>query len=48
MNIFLDEITFDEPTWVIIADGYLYMAPTIEELKRIIDEEWMHDKHLVG
>lgn len=38
----------EEPSWVIINDGYLYIADTLRSVILVAMTEWKDDKHLVG
>ena len=38
----------EEPVWICIHDGYMYIADTLFELVKILNSEWEHDKHIVG
>ena len=38
----------DGPIWVCNCEGYLYTADTLEELVALLNNEWKHDRHLVG
>jgi hypothetical protein len=50
MRIFQDKLRVisERDIWVCICEGYLYVADTLEDLIRVLNSEWKHDKHLVG
>lgn len=50
MHIYKEKagVISEGPVWVCIHDGYLYTADTLEGLIKVLNEEWEHDKYLVG
>ena len=50
MNIFLEKagVISQEEVWVCIHQCWFYTADTLEELSKVLNTEWEHDKHLVG
>jgi len=47
-TIVLDKTSFDIPVWICIDDAWLYMHETLAGILYQIDNEYRHDKHLVG
>ena len=49
MRIFQEEagVISENPVWVCVCEGYLYIADTLESLIEVLNTEWKADKHLV-
>ncbi len=50
MNIFKEKsgVVSKDETWICICEGYLYTSDNLYDLIRILNNEWKHDKWLVG
>ena len=50
MKIFKEEagVISPEEVWICICEGYMYLEDTLELLVDLLNNEWKHDRHLIG